>query len=305
MKIDRLIGIIIILLQQDKITAPELAERFEVSRRTINRDIENICKAGIPVVTTQGYNGGISIADGYKIDKSFFTRDELQTILTGLKGIDSVSQTPYLTKFLDKLSSKQQKMVVEDFIVIDLASHYQVPLTQKIEMIKHSIINRHVISFTYYYSKGEGGRKIEPYRLIFKWSSWYVFGYCLDRNDYRLFKLNRLWNLQEQENYSIRSIPDEKLQFEKFLTEQEVELKAVFCKSEKHRLIEEYGIESYSVLNNGQLLFKRNFVNYENMREWVLSFGDKVCVLAPEQLKIDRQNQAKNILQEDIPNSLL
>ena len=88
MKIDRLIGIITILLQQDKITAPELAERFEVSRRTINRDIEDICKAGIPLITTQGYGGGISIDDRYKIDRSFFTDEELQTIFTGLKGID-------------------------------------------------------------------------------------------------------------------------------------------------------------------------------------------------------------------------
>ena len=77
MKIDRLIGIITILLQQDKITAPELAERFEVSRRAINRDIEDICKAGIPLITHQGYGGGISIADGYKIDKSLFTEDEM------------------------------------------------------------------------------------------------------------------------------------------------------------------------------------------------------------------------------------
>ena len=91
MKIERLIGIITILLQQDKVTAPELAARFEVSRRTINRDIEAICKAGIPLITIQGFDGGISISDSYKIDKTLFTQDELQTILTGLKGIDSVS----------------------------------------------------------------------------------------------------------------------------------------------------------------------------------------------------------------------
>ena len=75
MKIDRLIGIITILLGQDKVTAPELAKRFEVSRRTINRDIEDICKAGIPLITTQGYGGGISIADGYKIEKTLFTEE--------------------------------------------------------------------------------------------------------------------------------------------------------------------------------------------------------------------------------------
>ena len=104
MKIDRLIGIITILLQRDKITAPELAERFEVSRRTINRDIEDICKAGIPVITTQGNGGGISIIDNYKIDKSLLTSEELQAIFTGLKSIDSVSKTSYMKKLFEKFA---------------------------------------------------------------------------------------------------------------------------------------------------------------------------------------------------------
>ena len=106
MKIDRLIGIIMILLQKDKVTAPELAERFEVSRRTIHRDIDDICKAGIPVITVQGSNGGISICDSYKIDKALFNYDELQAVFSGLKGIDSISENSYLTKMVEKLSSK-------------------------------------------------------------------------------------------------------------------------------------------------------------------------------------------------------
>lgn len=73
MKIDRLIGILTILMQKEKVTAPYLAEKFEVSRRTINRDIEDMCKAGIPIVTLQGKNGGISIMEGYQIDKTLLT----------------------------------------------------------------------------------------------------------------------------------------------------------------------------------------------------------------------------------------
>lgn len=125
MKIDRLIGIIAILLQNAKTTAPELAKRFEVSRRTINRDIEDICKAGIPVIATQGYGGGLSIADGYKFDKSLLTKGELQAVFAGLRGMDSVS----IASLLDKLSGKGQRVVAEDIIVIDLASHYQASLT--------------------------------------------------------------------------------------------------------------------------------------------------------------------------------
>ena len=94
MKIDRLIGILAVLQQQKKVTAPYLAEKFEVSRRTINRDIEHICQAGIPLVTTQGQNGGISLMDGFSLDTTVFTEDELQSIFVGLKTLDSVSNNP-------------------------------------------------------------------------------------------------------------------------------------------------------------------------------------------------------------------
>lgn len=297
MKIDRLIGIITILLQQDKITAPELAKRFEVSRRTINRDIEDICKAGIPLITMQGYKGGISIADGYKIDKSIFTNEELQTIFAGLKGIDSISKSPHLIKLIEKLSSKTNQVTDEDVIIINLASHYQNPLTQKIDIINKAILNRHIISFKYYYKKGENQRTIEPYKLIFKWSSWYVLGYCLDKKTFRLFKLNRLWNIENSnKSFSLRNIPKKELNLNNYFTEAKINLKAIFAETEKYRLIEEYGTDCYSTIENGRLLFEMDFVNYENMVEWVLSFGDKVYILEPEELKHEHSKQAKNII---------
>ncbi|MCD2492662.1 YafY family transcriptional regulator [Lacrimispora sp. NSJ-141] len=274
MKIDRLIGIITILLQQDKITAPELAERFEVSRRTINRDIEVICKAGIPLITTQGYGGGISIDDKYKIDRSFFTDEELQIIFAGLKGIDSVSKTSYLKTLLEKLSDKENRVISEDIIILDLASHYQKPLTQKIELIKYAIRKRRLLSFNYYYSKGEQQKRIEPYHLIFKWSSWYVFGYCPDRQGYRLFKLNRLWELQVmEETYLVRTIPETELELDDYFTSGSIHLKALFAPSEKYRLIEEYGIGCFSSTDSGELLLERDFASYENMREWIFSLN--------------------------------
>lgn len=286
MKIDRLIGIITILLGQDKVTAPELAKRFEVSRRTINRDIEDICKAGIPLITTQGYGGGISIADGYKIEKTLFTEEELQTIFTALKGVDSVSKTPYLEKLLEKLSSKNKQIIANDNIVIDLASFSQTPLTEKIEVLKNAIGNKHYVSFQYYYEKGECKRRIEPYRLVFKWSIWYVFGYCLDKKDYRMFKLNRLWNLQLIENtFSPRDVPLNKVNFDnRFISNAAFHLKAIFSASEKYRIIEEYGVDSYTLYSNEKLLFQHDFASYENMRNWVFSFGDKVEILEPKEI---------------------
>lgn len=301
MKIDRLIGIITILMQNDKITAPELAERFEVSRRTINRDIEDICKAGIPLVTTQGYGGGISVADGYKIDRSIFTKEELQAVFAGLKGIDSISETQRLPDLIDKLSKRGSRLKADDMIIIDLASHYIGSLTQKINIIKKAISENKTISFEYYYEKGEQKRTIEPYHLVFKWSSWYVLGYCLERKAYRLFKLNRLWDLEcTGKNFNIRSIPEEELCFDNFFSRETIHLKAEFYETEKHRLIDEYGVDCYSISLNGKLLFERDFVSYENMREWVFSFGDKVCVLEPDRLKAERFKHAQNILKENL-----
>lgn len=131
MKIDRLIGIIMTLLQQEKATAPELAQQFEVSRRTINRDIEDICKAGVPLVTIQGRGGGVSIAEAYKLDKTFFAPEELQAILTGLQGLDSVSKIPYFAQIVKKLSSRDRPVVPDSTILIDLASHYRGTLSEK------------------------------------------------------------------------------------------------------------------------------------------------------------------------------
>ena len=298
MKIDRLIAIITVLLQQEKVTAPELAERFEVSRRTINRDIEDICKAGIPLVTTRGYGGGVSVADGYKINQTLFTEDELQTVLTALKGIDSVSKTSYLARLSDKLFCKGgAELVMQDVIVIDLASHNQKPLTEKIDAIKKAIWEKRQIAFQYHSNKGEQKRRIEPYRLVFQWSSWYVFGYCLDRQAFRLFKLNRLWELEIlSELFTGRDIPAEELNFGKYFDNRKFHLKALFSKSEKSRLIDEYGICCYSEDAAGRLLFEWDFVSYENMREWIFSFGDKVTVLEPELLRDDRIRQADNIL---------
>lgn len=297
MKIDRLMGILTLLLQNDRITAPELAERFEVSRRTINRDIEDICRAGIPVIAVQGYGGGFSIAEGYKLDRTFLTREELQTVFAGLRGIDSVSGDSVLNSLRDKLSGGRQCVMTDNVVLIDLASHYQDSLRPKIERIKHAILEKHVLSFQYYYGKGEMKRRIEPYHLVFRWSAWYVFGFCLERQAFRLFKLNRLWDLREDaENFAGRVVPQEELSFEDFLLEKPFHLKAVYENSEKYRLIDEYGIDSFSVREDGKLLFERDFTNYENMREWVFSFGDKVTVLAPAELREDIKRQAENIL---------
>lgn len=204
MKLDRLIGI---LLQQDKITAPELAEKFEVSVRTILRDIDDISKAGIPITTSQGQGGGISIMDGYKIDRTLLSSSEMQAIFSGLKSLDSVSGTNRYRQLMDKLSVSNT-INADNHIIIDLATWDKNAVSTKIELIKSSMEQKRIITFRYYSPERTEQRDIEPYRLIFQWSNWYVWGFCVKRQDYRLFKLTRMTELiKTEEAFVQRDVP--------------------------------------------------------------------------------------------------
>jgi len=295
-KLDRLLGILTILLQNDRVTAPYLAERFEVSRRTIGRDVDALCMAGIPLITHQGAGGGISIAEGFKLDKSVLTTDELSGIITALKGIGSVSKQSQIERILDKLGANSGAVVsLAEPVVIDLASHYKDDLTSKIEAIKGAISGKKVIKFDYFYEKGESYRCIEPYLVIFQWASWYVLGYCLKRADWRMFKLNRLWNLSVcNENFIMRDIPAGKRNFNSHLSE-DINLVAIFDKSVKHQLIETYGFGSFYETPEG-LHFEIGFTNQHYIVSWLMGFGDKVKVLEPANVAENIQSIAKNIL---------
>jgi predicted DNA-binding transcriptional regulator YafY len=299
MKIDRLLGIIMILLQKDKVTAPYLADKFEVSRRTINRDIEDLCMAGIPIITTQGGNGGISIADGYRIDKSVLTYEEMQNVVAGLKGLESISSGEGTEKLLNKFFIKQDNVLsVRDSIIINLSSHYKSGLTEKIALIKSAIHNNTRITFCYYSSKGDTRRVIEPYYLTFQWSAWYVFGYCIEKKDFRLFKLNRLWELQDTgEIFQPRDIPEERKDFERYFSD-EIQVTVLFDESVKYRLIDDYGVDCFTITEEGRLLCRMNFTNKEFLLSWILSFGDNAEVLFPKKLKQEIKNIAENIIKQ-------
>lgn len=300
MKIDRLIGIISILQQNKKVTAPYLAEKFEVSRRTINRDIEDICRAGIPIVTTQGANGGISIMEGFNLDTSVLTTDELEAIFTGLKSLDSISITSHTDRLSNKIKGKDSENYISDNIRIDLSSYYKDSLAAKIELLKKAIKQKRLVSFHYYYNKGEEDKLIEPYQIVFKWSSWYIFGFCTRRQDFRMFKLNRLWNLNITEtDFTPRKIPDHNLD-ENVTNADDYIITAIFDSSLKYRLIDEYSIGCYTELDDGRLLFKQGFSNKDYMISWLLGFGDKVEVVEPKEIREEIIRITQNILKKYI-----
>lgn len=294
MKIDRLIGIITTLQQKKIVTAPYLAEKFEVSRRTINRDIEDICKAGIPIVTTQGVNGGISIMDGFSLDTTVFTEQELAAIFTGLKSLDSVSNSASAEKLAQKIGGSSA-IRLADNMVIDLSSFYKDDLAAKIDRIKQAMKESKCITFHYCYNKGEADKLIEPYQIVFKWSDWYVFGFCKERQDFRLYKLRRLWDLQiTDESFVVRDIPEEKKQFSAHMTDDYVII-AVYDASVKYRLVEEYGHNSFIEQEDGMLYTEWGFTKTEAAVEWFLSFGNKVKVLGPPEMVALMKNTLDSI----------
>ena len=296
MKIDRLIGILAILLQQDKVTAPYLAEKFEVSRRTINRDIEAICKAGIPLVTTQGQNGGISIMDGYRVDRTLLTSSDMKAILAGLRSLDSVCGTNRYQQLMEKFSAGNSNLLISGgHIAIDLSSWYKSSLSPKIELIQSAIEGNRKIGFNYYSPKGESRREIEPYLLVFQWSSWYVWGYCGDKQDYRMFKLNRMLELVcTGEIFEARELPEFKIENDNIFRGS-LEVTALFEPEFKWRLIEEYGPDSFEEQADGKLLFRFWFMDKESTFGWLLSFGNHVELISPAQLRDEMGKIVKEI----------
>ena len=287
MKLDRLIGILSLLLQKERVTAPELAEQFEVSRRTIQRDIESLCRAGIPISTSQGTGGGISIMEGYKIDRTLLTSSDMQAILAGLRSLDSVSGTGRYAQLMDRLLPGASDLLSGDpHILIDLSSWYKTALAPKIELLHEAIENSRLVSFSYHAPSGESSRLVEPYDLIFRWAGWYLWGWCRTREDFRLFKLNRMTELANAGSFEKRpaSLPD--------LSQERVfphvfQVKARIEPEYRWRLIEEYGADSFQEQEDGSLLFTFGFTDKTGIVGWIASFGGGAELLEPEKLRRD------------------
>jgi predicted DNA-binding transcriptional regulator YafY len=202
-KMNRLISIIMLLLERKTISAAELARTFEVSKRTIYRDIEIINEAGIPIVTYPGINGGIGIMEEFKVDKRLFSETDLTTLLIGLSGVHSALDSKETKQALSKLKAIIPKEKQRDFdeltsrISIDL-SPWQKDLIREgyLQTINSAIVERKILSFDYSDSKGDTSfREVEPYRLLHKSDSWYLQGFCLIRMEMRTFRFSRIRNL--------------------------------------------------------------------------------------------------------------
>lgn len=286
MKIERLIGILSILLQCDRVTAPELAEKFEVSRRTINRDIEELNRAGIPICTMQGQNGGIFIMENYKMDRTVLTRKEMAEILTGLRSLDSVSGSNWYGRLMEKLQvGASDFMRGNGSVLIDLSAWSKEASAGQLETVRAAIDGRRYLEFAYYAPEGMSRRRIEPYYLIFRWAGWYVWGWCTLREDFRLFKLNRMADIRLAEaDFAARVAPLPDTSNTRVFPGG-INLKALFQPQCKWRLVEEFGPRCFEEQEDGRLLFQREYTNRAYLVSWLLAFGDQAEVLEPADIR--------------------
>ena len=197
MKLERLIYILLALLNKRQITAKEIAELFEISTRTVYRDMDTLSLAGIPIYSERGDKGGFYIPDDYKMDSSFFTEEEKQFIINMSQNVGKIVGHPSFDNIEHKLTSQEATDKVNPFY-FDLSSwslntNYLLEIEQAIQTGKK-------VSFSYFSKKQERSqRTILPYRLIFKLNAWYAIGYCLEKLDFRFFKLSRIRDLQSVE----------------------------------------------------------------------------------------------------------
>lgn len=286
MKLNRLIGIISILLQKDKTTISELAEKFEVSYRTVIRDIEAINMAGIPIASERGKGGGVYIMSSYKIDRTVLSSEEMQFILTGLQSLDSVSGTNRYKQLMDKLSADSAGIIKsDDTVIIDLAGWDKTGLSKKIEMIKAAMENNETISFRYCAPNGSTEREIEPYHLIFQWSGWYVWGYCLLREDYRMFRLSRLNDLKNTNRKREKRQVPEYVSDKFYHSPDEIKATVKFHNSVKWRLADDYENIDMNINEHGDITLNLTWSDTESFYRYIASFEDKAEIIAPEEYR--------------------
>lgn len=297
MKLDRLLMMTMILINRKKVKAQELADIFDVSVRTIYRDIDTLSKAGIPVISHQGLNGGISLIEGYRVDKQVLTEDELQSISMALKSVLSSYEDPHAEAVLEKITGISEGMSINrsDYMFIDYSPWgANTLLKDKITMIKQAIESSICIGFSYSAASGKQTyRTIEPYTLVQKGRSWYVYGICQLRQAFRLFKLARMKDINSSsERFVRKELNLSELPWDQEWHEPEntVSLKLAFQLEYMILMEEIFGVES---INEGQVHV--DIPEDDWLYGFILSFGNKIEVLEPAHIREIVKEQAKKI----------
>lgn len=294
MKIDRLFEITYILIDKKSATAKELADKFGVSVRTIYRDIDILSSCGIPVYTEKGRNGGIFIMEQYSLNKTLLTDGEQSQLVSALQSIDAIGQGNVST-VLSKLKGIFKKNF-EDWIEIDFSSWSSSDRDKEMfELIKNSIFESTVVSFTYFNAKGEKSqRTAEPYKLIFKSQSWYMFAFCKAKEAFRFFKLSRIDNLRAENSSFVKQKTENT---SKEYKEDEGEAFTIKLKIDSKMAFRIHDELSGNILEtqDDHYIVEAFISNSKWILPYLLSFGNSVEILEPLQIRNEYVDVINNI----------
>ena len=280
MKLERLFAIVFILIENKTIRAKDLADRFEVSIRTIYRDIETLSAAGIPVYANRGRNGGVCIMEEYVLNKSLLSKEEQAQILASLKSMQAIEDGASNT--MDKLThffaNGQESWIDIDFASWQGTQNFKQPLL----LLKKAILEKIVVTFIYSSLKEEVcAREVEPHLILYKGQDWYLYGYCLKRKAFRYFKLTRIQHLQLSHQHFIRKEMNREAEIH-----YPIEQSSVLCKVDKekgYRILDEFSHAIVEAHDSYYLL--RLQMNKDWLYSYLLTYQDAIEILEPKQIR--------------------
>lgn len=287
MQMNRLFEIVYMLLAHQSVTAKELAEHFEVSTRTIYRDIEALSGAGIPVYMCQGKGGGIRLMDNYILNKTVLSEEEQRDIISALQGIGAATGEKS-DNLLDKLSGMFQREH-ESWIEVDF-SDWSGMEQEKFNRIKEGILTQRTLEFEYYGRNSEKStRRVNPLKLYFRDKTWYLNGYCLKRGAMRLFKLRRMKRVEITEETFDRTeakycelMADSQT---KASTDEVVKIVLHIDESQAYRVYDEFLEDEIEVQEDHSFLVTVGFPEDEWVYGMILSYGSHLKVIEPIRVK--------------------
>ncbi len=295
MQESRLFKIVYHLLDKGQTTAPELAKKFEVSVRTIYRDIDALSGAGIPIYAEAGRNGGIHLMNDFVLDKAMLSEEEKQEILTALQSINSVNNIGS-DQTLQKLSAIFN-IRSENWLEVDFSRWGSKGAdNKKFEMLKSAVIHQKCVKITYANSYGVTNERIvQPLKMSYKSMSWYLKAYCTEKQDYRIFKLTRIIDFEIlTESFCKGSFPES----DETLGQSYNTIVLYFPKNMSYRVYDEFDKTRISKKENGDLIVSAPMPEDEWLIGYLLSFGTQVDIIEPAYLKDIVAEQAKKIYEK-------
>lgn len=332
LKTERLLETVFLLLDKRKVTAEELATRFGVSKRTVLRDMESLSLAGIPIYSRQGKEGGFSLMETFILDKSLLTAEEQKEILSALETIK-----PFVEKDSEKLLVKLKGIFSStetqtDWLEVDFSRWGKKTCdTKKFNLLKSCILKRQPIAFAYSNTSGKTeSRQAYPLKLVFKKNTWYLQGFCPDKNDYRTFKLNRLRELSvlpgsfedkyrppllDNPEYILENPatnpPDTTMQNPPDTDNQNppdtdnqnppvpvISLTLQFSPEVAYRVYDEFEPEEIKRNDDGSFTVEVSYPETDWVYGYILSFGSTVTVISPRRVAEIIKSRSEKIFQK-------